>query len=121
MAKATFVTTPGGEELAILPRRAYEDLVEEAAHGLALAEHRAGRDPGLDAEAMKQMLAAPTPLAFWRRHRGLSQAALAEAAGISQNHLSDLENGRRIGSIKLWATFARVLKVPIDSLVDDDA
>lgn len=31
----------------------------------------------------------------WRKHRGLSQQALAEAAGTSKGYLSDIEGGKR--------------------------
>jgi transcriptional regulator with XRE-family HTH domain len=52
-----------------------------------------------------ELLAAKTPLPFWRKKRDLTQAALADAAGISQafrdrerpeaGHRRDLEKDRR--------------------------
>jgi hypothetical protein len=41
---------------------------------------------GADVDAY---LAAKTPLAFWRRHRKVTQRALAEAIGVSQAHRTD--------------------------------
>ncbi len=35
-----------------------------------------------------------------RKHKGLSQSALATALGISAQYLCDLEHGRRLGSVE---------------------
>jgi DNA-binding XRE family transcriptional regulator len=88
-----------------------------ATHANALADYRSGRDPGLTAKEMRELLAAPTPLAFWRRKRGLTQASLAEAAGIKQNYLSDLETGKREGSPAQWLRIARSLNLPLEDLI----
>src|SRR5688572_13972 len=108
----SFVKTPKGEELAILPRAEFEEIVAAATHGKALADYRSGRDPGVMADEMRELLAAASPLAFWRRKRGLTQAALSQTAGITQNYLSDLETGRREGSPSQWLKIARALDVP---------
>lgn len=113
----SYVKTPGGEELAILPRAELEEMLEAVAHAKALGEYRAGRDPGLTADEMRELLAATTPLAFWRRKRGWTQARLAEAAGITQNYLSDLETGKREGSPRQWLKIARALEVPLEDMV----
>jgi DNA-binding XRE family transcriptional regulator len=117
--QASYITTPGGEELAVLPRSALDALVEEAGHAKALAEHHAGRDPGLSAPEMRELLAAVSPLAFWRRKRGLSQADVAKAAGIAQNYVSDLETGKREGSATQWLKIARALGVSMEELIAD--
>jgi PHD/YefM family antitoxin component YafN of YafNO toxin-antitoxin module len=41
---AKFITTPGGERLAILPVEEYEDMRDALAHARAMAEYRAGGD-----------------------------------------------------------------------------
>nr|WP_242481619.1 helix-turn-helix transcriptional regulator [Paracraurococcus ruber] len=65
-------------------------------------------------------LAAATPLAFWRRHRGLTQAALATAGGISQPYLAQIEAGSRTGDVRLLARLAKALRIRIEDLVQDD-
>jgi DNA-binding XRE family transcriptional regulator len=112
-----YVRTPKGEELAILPRAELEELMIAAQHGKALADYRSGRDPGLTADEMRALLAATTPLAFWRRKRCLTQADLAAAVGITQNYLSDLETGKREGSPSQWLKIARALDVPLDEVI----
>ena len=96
------LTTPKGEELIVLSREEYEDLVDARDHALAMAAHARGDDPGLTDAEMDEYLAAPTPLAYWRKRRGLTQAALAAAAGISQPYLAQLESGRAPRRILLY-------------------
>jgi DNA-binding XRE family transcriptional regulator len=115
----SYVKTPGGEELAILPRAELEEILASAAHIKALDAYRSGRDPGLTGDEMRALLAAPSPLAFWRRKRGLTQAALAKATGLAQNYLSDLEKRKSKGSAAQWRKVARALDLPIDELIPE--
>ena len=91
---AKFITTPGGEKLAILPAEEYEDMRDALVHQRAMADYRAGRSGALTLDEVQALLAAPTPLAFWRAKRGVTQAALAKAAGTTQPHVADLEFGQ---------------------------
>jgi transcriptional regulator with XRE-family HTH domain len=58
-------------------------------------------------------------LAFWRRKRELTQTALAKAAGLAQNYISDLEKGKRRGSGAQWRKIARALDLPVDDLIPE--
>jgi hypothetical protein len=62
----------------------YQDLIDARDHFLAMRDIAAGTLPTVPDDAVDDYLAAPTPLAFWRKHRGLTQADLAGAAGIAQ-------------------------------------
>jgi transcriptional regulator with XRE-family HTH domain len=64
-------------------------------------------------------LAAPTPLAFWRKHRGLTQAVLAERVGIAQPSLAQAEAGRRGLSVGVWAKLAKTLRTRIEDLLPE--
>ena len=114
---ATVITTPGGEKLAILPASEYEDLQDALAHATAMSGYRAGRDEGLSLEEVDALLAAPTPLAFWRAKRGLTQAALAKVAETTQPHVADLESGKRGGSLEIMSRIAKALRIKVDDLV----
>ena len=59
---------------------------------------------------MRKLLAAPTPLVFWRRKRGLTQAAMAKA-GVTQAYLAQIEAGRRTGPIRVHRRMAEALRV----------
>lgn len=57
-----------------------------------------------------------------RKSRGLTQVQLAEKVGISQAHISRLENGDDSVSLKLLAELAQALGVrPSDLLMDRSA
>jgi len=94
-----------------------EDVSE---HASAMADYRAGRLPGLTSDEMKEMLAAPSALSFWRRYRGKTQAELAADIGIAQNYLSDIENGKREGGIGLWLKVSESLSLPVDAIIESD-
>lgn len=74
--------------------RAYaedEEDVREATAIMARIEAGEGTMPG---EVLNLMLdEGLSPLAAWRRYRGLSQAALAKRAGLSQVWVSRIEAG----------------------------
>jgi DNA-binding XRE family transcriptional regulator len=79
----------------------------------------AGREELLSAEDAAALLAAPTPLAFWRKNRGKTQAQLAAEIGVSQNFLSDLERGKLKGDVTLYGKLARCLELLIDDLAPE--
>lgn len=85
--------TPCSEELALMSRADYEDLVDPRNHAAAILAHRRGDNEGLTDAEMDDYLAVPAPLAFWRRRRGLTQKKLAAATGISQPCLAQIETG----------------------------
>lgn len=117
----TLVRTPGGEELVLLPRAEFEMLsaaLEAAEHRNAMARIAAGTLETLTAEETAAALEEPTPLAFWRKKRRLTQAMLATAAGISQPYLASLEKGERKGDPALFLRLARALSVRMEDLVE---
>lgn len=102
-----------------LSRQAYEDLVDARDHALAMRDVAAGAMEVLSEAEMDDYLAATTPLAFWRRNRGLTQAAMAESLGISQPYWAQIENGRRSGTILLLAKAAKIMRLRMEDLVAD--
>ena len=53
---------------------------------------------------------------MWREHRGLSQAALAEAAGMAQPTVARIETGQRKGTLAQMRRLAETLGVRLDIL-----
>lgn len=60
------------------------------------------------------------PVRALRDHRGLTQAALARAAGTSAVYLSQIERGRRRAGRKLCRKLAKALGVDADLLATSD-
>jgi len=115
-----YVVTPGGEELAVLPRAELEALRNAVDHAQGLAGYREGTIPGLSPDEARALVLAKSPLAFWRKYRSLTQASLAGTVGVTQNYLSEIENGKRGGDVTLWLRLAKALGVPVETLVDED-
>lgn len=97
---------------------AVQDAADAAHAAEAMRRVAAGEIETLDADEAIALAEAPTPLAFWRRKRGLTQSALADAASISQNYVSQLEAGARKGDAELVLKLARALHVRMEDLVD---
>lgn len=57
------------------------------------------------------------PLRVWREYRGFTGRKLAEAVGISSAYLSDIENGKKNGSVAVIKRIADVLCVDVDDII----
>ena len=121
---AQTIVTPSGERLVMLPEAEYEALLaaaEDAADGAAVEAFRrklaAGEEELLPAAMIDRVLAGESLVRVWRDHRGLTSKALAEKAGIARAYLSQIEAGRREGTVDTLRKLATALGVAIDDLV----
>lgn len=60
------------------------------------------------------------PVKVWREHRGLTVESLATAAGISKPYLSQIENGKRHGTMRVMKALAKALDLPLDILAEEE-
>lgn len=116
--------TIDGEDFVALSREAYERLVEaaeDAADSAAIArfEQRlaAGEEELVPSAMVDRILAGENLVRVWREHRGLTVSALAEMAGIAQPYLSQIETGKREGTLQTMKKIAGALRVKLDDLV----
>jgi transcriptional regulator with XRE-family HTH domain len=61
-----------------------------------------------------------TAITSWREARGLTQTALAEAAGVRQGHLSSWESGYALPTWAELEALATILAVTPQHLYSDD-
>ena len=115
--------SPKGDDIVILSRKEYDSLLaaaNEDAADAAVARKAIARDEEVLSEAeMDELLAAKTPLAFWRKKRGLTQTELAKAAEIAQGFLSEIESGLKTGDVAVLQRIAAALEVSLVDLVPD--
>jgi transcriptional regulator with XRE-family HTH domain len=118
--------TPRGDEIVILSREEYdalstrgrdEDAADAAHANRILAKLANGSETLLTSKQADALLAAKTPLAFWRKHRGVTQQALSKLVGVAQGFISEIENGSKTGDVKTLAAIARALQLSLDDLV----
>ena len=128
MSKVQLIHTEG-EDLVVLPRSEYDALLarlgDEAAEGRTAAAIAAGAAADLDAG---REIALPdavwarilddgeNPVKVLREHRNLTQAQLAERAGIAQPFISKLERGESAARMATWDAIADALAVPRNTL-----
>ena len=119
MNKPQFIKTPNGEDLVILSRADYEELIrvaeeaEEDAADVAIYDARKADPVGserMPVEISQAMLKGAGLLKAIRLWRKLGQVELADAIGTSQGFVSDLENHRR----KITGDIARKLAAALD-------
>ena len=78
----------------------------------------AGEEELLPASLVNAILDGVNPLRAWREYRGLTVAALAASAGVTAAYLSQIESGKREGTIDTLRKIAAALNVMIDDIVD---
>ena len=118
----------GAPAFAVLPWPEYEALVaaaEDAEDRAAVLGVRArlasGAETLIPAEVVEALDAGDNPVRVFRRFRDLRQAALAEAAGIRQGYLSEIERGAKAPSLATARALARALEVDLELLLPDEA
>jgi ribosome-binding protein aMBF1 (putative translation factor) len=119
--------TPGGEELVVVPRAEYERLAALAAEAEedaddartyleAKAEFIKSGSQSYPADLSALYLQHKSRLGAIRRWRGLSQAALAEKAGVPEKQLADFEAGKSMVDVESLARLTAALDVSRDWL-----
>ncbi|GGX91335.1 transcriptional regulator [Litchfieldella qijiaojingensis] len=122
MGTPQFIQTPAGERLVVLSEQDYATLLEQAEdyHDIQAAnEARARIDAGEEtfpSSVVEALLDGAAPVRVFREYRGLRAGELAEKAGISQGYLSEIEAGKKTGSLSVLKRIAEALDVDLDSL-----
>jgi ribosome-binding protein aMBF1 (putative translation factor) len=115
--------SPKGDDIVILSRKEYDRLLvaasEDAADAAVGKRAIARNEETLSEAEMDELLAARTPLAFWRKKRGMTQTDLAKAAKIAQGFLSEIESGLKTGDVTVLQRIAIALEISLLELVPD--
>jgi DNA-binding Xre family transcriptional regulator len=83
----------------------------------AAMERIAAGEELVPAEVVYALLDGGNPIRVWREYRGLSQGELAAKAGISASYLSQLETGKRDGTMDVLQGIAAALDVGLEDLL----
>lgn len=113
----------GQPEWAVIPYDTYLKLVDNSemlddirAYDEAHQRWAEGEEL-VPSEVTFAILDGANPIQVWRVHRGLTQQALAEQAGISPSYLSQLESGKRTGTAEVLQAIATALNLTLDDLL----
>ncbi len=120
-ANVQIIERDGVPEYAVIPCEEYEEIARLSeqmrdirAYDTAMAD-AGGTVPHT---VMQRLVNGDSPLRVWREYRELTQAALARKAGIDKTYLSQIETGRKQGSVAALAQLASALSVDVDDLID---
>lgn len=118
-----YFTTPGGEEMAVLPRGQLDALIEsvedkiDAAEAMAImARVESGEEETFPGAVVDAILDDENPIKIFRKHRHMTQKQLAETVGINSVYLSQVERGERNASTRLLARLANALNLDVEDL-----
>lgn len=124
MGNTQTIITNGESEMVVIPRSEYNRLIAdlEDAQDIASAKGFEAREATGDAEFLpwdmaKKIRRGAHPLGVWREHRGLTQKALAEQVKMTAAQLSEIENGKKTGSVATLQKLAAALGVTVDELL----
>jgi DNA-binding XRE family transcriptional regulator len=114
----------GQPEWAVIPYETYQRLAEDAEMLQDIRDYDEARKAVEEGEELvpshvvDAILDGENPIRVWRKHRGLTQRQLAEAAGISVPYLSQIELGERKGSTDVLVAIAKALDLALDDIVE---
>ena len=125
------IITPLAEtaDTVTLSRTDYEAMLDalEDATDIAVLKERIAEEERIGKEAyranclpielVERMLAGETPLKLWREHRKLTIAALATVSSVSGSYISEIETGRKRGSVDALKKLSKALGLTVDDLL----
>jgi DNA-binding XRE family transcriptional regulator len=123
---AQVIKKDGRPEWAVVPYDEYVRLKEEAEMLQDIAEYDSakeaieGGEELIPGEITFAILDGGNPVRVWRKHRGMTQDALAQAAGISKPYLSQIETGKRTGTAEVLVAIADALGITVDDVMPRD-
>ncbi|WP_249978227.1 helix-turn-helix domain-containing protein [Vreelandella olivaria] len=119
MSAPQIIQTPTGERMVVLPEQEYhallarledQDDIEAANAVLARGEE------SFPLAVVDALLEGVAPVKVYREYRGLRAGELATQVGISQGYLSEIEAGKKAGSLKVLRHIAAALDVELSDL-----
>ena len=126
-ANIQIIEKEGQAEYAVVPMEEWrricalaEDAEDIQAADNAVRKQAEGDGEAVPVEIVRKLLDEHHPLSVWRQYRGLTQQALADAAGVGKSHISQIESGTKTGSVRCLRRLAEALRVDIDDLVSED-
>ena len=74
---------------------------------------------GLPQAILRQLVKEMGAVIRFQRHRlGMTQEQLADAVGISNSHLSQVESGKKVPSLELLVKLTLALKMTVQQLIN---
>jgi DNA-binding XRE family transcriptional regulator len=105
-----------GKNYVLLLEEDFEDLVDGLQADAVMARIAAGEETW-PAEFVYELLESDSRIRSYRTYRKMSPAELAQAAGLSEAEFTEIETGKKTGSVDVLKRIASALNVDLDDLV----
>lgn len=109
-------TVIDGKPFVLVPEEEFEDMMDVIMAKEIMARVEAGEETW-PAEFVYELLDTDSRIRSFRTYRKMTVSELAAAAGISQPYLSEIESGKKTGSVDVLKRIAAALKVDLDDIV----
>ncbi len=113
-----------GQKFVQVPLGIFQKLEEDAEmlHDLAAAQAAKQRwiEDGMRTiphSIVKRVIYGENIVLVWREHRGFTQVQLSEKSGVSRPLISQIESGKKNGSIATMKAIAQALDCMVDDLI----
>ena len=116
MGYQTIKDSEGQAAFVVVPADEWEDILAGVEAKKAKDAVTAGEDEMLPQSVADALMDGENPVKVYRKHRKLSQEALAAVAGITQAAVSSIEAGKRDGSTDTIKALAKALGVTMEDL-----
>lgn len=129
MDNVQIIKSPKGEKMVVLPLKEYDELIafveaEEDARDIREAEEilariKSGKEPLIPMEVVEDIISnGKSTVRAWRDYRKMTAEKLAAKAGITRAYLTQIETGKRKGTLAVHKALAKALRTSVDALVD---
>ena len=105
-----------GKSYVLLSEEDYEDLIDGLEANAVKASIAAGEETW-PLHVVEARAKGENSVRTFRTYRGMTVSDLAAAAGISQPYLSEIETGKKTGSVEVLKRIAAALRVDLEDLV----
>ena len=114
--------TFSGKDYTVVAREEFEalrDTVDQDEMDIAVARRilEDADEELVPFELAERIAAGVHPVRIWREYRGMTASNLATESGIAQSYLSDIETGKKPGSVKSLKRIATALGIAVDDLI----
>ena len=116
--------TKGGQTFVLVPEEVYEGLQEDAemladiqAYDAAKSRNEEIFPAEFGVKLSEASRSGKSLVPVWREYREMTQTALAEVSGVNRVYLSEIESGKKPGSVEALKRIAEALRIGLDDLV----
>lgn len=95
-----------------------ESTLEDLMDSISLRDAIEKNEEKFPSDLVERLIVSEdNPLKVFREYRKLSQTALSEKSGVGQNMISEIESGKKKGSVATLKALAIALDIEVDDLV----